>query len=119
VLLCSAAAALLAASPALAQLNRGSITGVVTDPTGAAIVSAKITVVHQQTNMTFGTTTTETGNYTLPGLDIGRYRVEAETSGFKRAVRDSVELSSGATVRVDLTLEIGQVTESVEVHAQT
>ncbi len=109
----------LCSCAAVAQLNRGSLTGIITDSSGAAIVSAKITVIHQQTNMTFATATTETGNYTLPGLDIGRYRIQAEAGGFKRAIRDNVELSAGATVRVDLTLEIGALTEAVEVTAQT
>ena len=62
-------------------------------------------------------TTTETGNYTLPALKIGDYRVEVETPGFKRAVRQSVTLESGAFVRVDFKLDVGEVTESVQVDA--
>ncbi len=106
------------ALPALAQLNRGALTGLVADPSGAAVVNAKITAVHKDTNVTFNTTTTETGNYTLPALDIGQYRVQAEAAGFKRAVRDEVTISSGATIRLDLTLEVGALTETIEVRAQ-
>jgi hypothetical protein len=109
-------AALAATSPA--QLNRATLTGLVTDPSGAAVVNAKITAVARETNMTFATSTTDTGNYTLPALDIGTYRISAEAPGFKRAVRDSVQVTSGATVRLDLTMELGQVSESIEVSAQ-
>ena len=99
----------------LAQLNRGSLTGVVTDPTGAAVPNAKITATHMATNTTFATTTTETGNYTLPALEIGTYRIWVEAAGFKRTVREGIQLASGGTVRLDLTMEIGQLSESIEV----
>jgi hypothetical protein len=101
-----------------AQLNRAVLTGVVNDPSGAAIANAKITAKNKATNTTFATATTDTGNYTLPALDIGIYRIEAESQGFKRAVRDAVEVNSGATVRLDLTMEIGQVNDSIEVSAR-
>ncbi len=108
----------VSAVPGMAQLNRGAITGVVNDPSGAAVVNAKILAVQKQTNMTYSTATSDTGNYTLPGLDLGRYRIEAEASGFKRAIRDNVEVSSGMTVRIDIALELGALTEAVEVSAQ-
>ncbi len=101
-----------------AQLNRGVITGLVTDPSHAVIGDAKITATHQDTNFASTTVSTATGNYTLPALLIGKYRVQVEAPGFKRAVRDDVELTAGATVRLDVTLEIGAVTESIEVAAK-
>ncbi len=110
-------AAFVITSPA--QLNRATLTGIVTDPSGAAIVNAKITAVQLETNMTYATTTTETGFFTLPALDIGRYRIEAEAAGFKKSVRDNVQVSSGATMRLDLKLEVGQISESIEVTAQS
>src|ERR1044071_5294454 len=100
-----------------AQLNRSTLTGVVSDSSGAAVVNAKVKAVHTATNVAFSTTTTETGNFTLPALEIGEYRVEVEAPGFKRAVRQSVVLESGASVRVDFRLDVGEVTESVQVSA--
>ena len=88
-----------------------------TDPSGGTIASAKITCVQVSTNLTFTTTTTDNGNYSLPALDIGVYRVEAEAAGFKRAVRDGLTLESGATARLDFKLEISAVTDAVEVTA--
>lgn len=114
------AAAILAICtlPCAAQLYRGTITGVVTDPTGAAIVSAKVQAVHERTNMTLQTETSMTGNYTLPGLELGRYRVTVEARGFRRAVHENVEVNAGSTVRIDVTMQLGTLTEAVEVSAQ-
>ncbi|MEP6539941.1 MAG: carboxypeptidase regulatory-like domain-containing protein, partial [Bryobacteraceae bacterium] len=97
------------------QVNRATLTGVITDPSGSAVPAAKISCIQTATNLVFSTTTTSTGNYTLPALDIGSYRVEAEAAGFKRTVQDGIVLASGATVRLDLTLEIGAVSDAVEV----
>ena len=108
---------LLLAIPLAAQLNRGSLTGVVSDPSGAAVVNAKITGVHKTTNIVSSTTSTITGNYTLPALEIGLYRLEVEAGGFKKAVRDDVSVTSGSTIRLDFTLEVGSLSESVEVAA--
>jgi hypothetical protein len=115
-----ALAALLAALALVlpAQLNRAVLTGVVSDPSGAAVANAKIKAVAKDTNATYNTATTGTGDYTLPALDIGLYRIEVEAQGFKKTLRDNVQVTSGATVRLDLTLEVGQVTESINVSAQ-
>ena len=101
-----------------AQLNRATLTGVVSDPTGAAIVNSKITAIHVATNTTFSTATTEAGNYTLPALNIGEYRVEVEAPGFKRTVREGITLDSGASIRLDFVMELGAVTEAVQVNAR-
>jgi hypothetical protein len=108
---------LLALSAAWGQLNRGTITGIVTDPSGAAVAEAKITAVHLETNISSSTSSTMNGNYTLSSLPIGVYRLEVEAAGFKRALRDNVSLSAGVTVGIDVTLEIGSLAESVEVQA--
>jgi len=104
---------------AQAQLNRGTITGIVTDPSGAAVDETKMKVVQLETNIRSSTTATESGNYTLPALPIGQYRLDIEAAGFKRAVRDNVSLGAGTTLRLDIALEIGSVTETVEVAATT
>ncbi len=100
-----------------AQLNKGTLTGVIADPAGAAVSSAKIVAVHTDTNTVNETTATYTGNYTLPALDPGAYRVEIQASGFKKAVRDGVTITSGATVRLAVAMELGSVNESIEVSA--
>ena len=100
---------------AFAQLNRGAITGLVKDQTDAVIPQATITVVHLKTNATSTTTSTDAGNYTLPAMVIGPYRLEVAAPGFKRTLRDEVILGAGATLRVDIVMELGSVTETVEV----
>ena len=105
-------------SPLYCQLDRGTLTGTVKDPTGAAIAGAKVTAVQKATNVDSSTTTTHTGDYTLPALPIGNYAVTAEAAGFKRAVQPGVTLSSGSTLRLDFTVELGTVAESVEVRGQ-
>jgi len=101
-----------------AQLNRGTVTGLVTDPTGAAVPGARIVAKHLETNTTATTASTATGNYTLPALPIGDYRIHVEAEGFKRAIRDQVGVTAGATVRLDVALELGSVAETVEVAAK-
>src|SRR5205814_794949 len=101
------------------QLDRGTLTGLVTDPSGAIAPAVKITATHVETGVSTITVVNETGNYTLVALPIGTYRVEFETAGFKRSVRSGVTLTSGATVRLDVVLELGSVGESVQVSAQS
>jgi Carboxypeptidase regulatory-like domain len=99
------------------QLDRGTITGVVTDPTDAVIANATITVTNVDTNVQSNTVTTQTGNFTVAALLLGRYRVQVQAAGFKTTVRDDVIISAGSTVRVDVTLELGEATQRVEVAA--
>jgi hypothetical protein len=110
--------ALLALLVCSAQTNRGALTGVVTDPSGAIVPGVTVKVTHMDTGVVSSTVATDTGAYTLPTLPIGAYRVEFEAAGFKHAIRDKVELAAGATLRIDLVLEVGSVGESVEVAAQ-
>ena len=72
---------LLLAVSLRAQLNKATLTGVVLDPSGAAIPGARITARQLATNAMFSTTSTATGNYAIPALDIGSYRVETEAGG--------------------------------------
>lgn len=99
------------------QLDRGSLTGTVKDPSGGSVGAAKVTATQIDTNAIFSTATTDTGDYTLPALPIGKYRVEVEAAGFKRAVKANVGVTSGSTLRLDFTVELGSVSESVQVQA--
>ena len=101
----------------MAQSERGNITGIVTDPSGAAVAPAQLSVVNLGTNATARAITTGTGEYNVPNLLPGVYRIEILASGFKRFVQQNVELPAGTTVRIDGQLQLGQVTEQVEVTA--
>jgi len=110
---------LIAAVPAPAQLDRGSLTGLVTDSTGAAVPAAKVTVRNVATNARYTTETTAVGQYTMPNLPVGIYEVQVESPGFKKFVRAGVDLRAAEVVRVDAMLEVGALTETIEVTAQT
>ncbi|HUQ93833.1 MAG TPA: TonB-dependent receptor [Bryobacteraceae bacterium] len=101
----------------LSQSDRATVTGTVTDPTGAAVPGALVIATADATNVRTETRTSADGVYTIPYLVLGTYRVSAEMQGFKRAVKSNVILNSGATVRGDLVLEVGTVSEQVEVKA--
>jgi hypothetical protein len=105
----------LAAFPVLAQIGTSTITGRVTDATGSVVPGATVTVVHVSTNFTFNAVTNNEGLYRVPSLNPGMYRLSFEAVGFKRSVREDVELRTGDTLAVDMVLQVGNVTELVEV----
>ena len=112
--------ALLATSAivALAQQSTGTITGAVTDQQGAVIPAARVEVRNTSTNASFSTTTNENGVYVAPGRPVGDYEISAESDGFKRAVRSGVTLQVNQTAQINLVLEVGAVTEVVEVSGE-
>jgi hypothetical protein len=103
----------------LAQSTTGTIQGQVTDPHNATVVNAPITATNTLTGETHSTITNGQGQYVIPHLPVGVYRVESQATGFKHTVRDGVTLTVNEEARVDLVLEVGKTTESVEVHADT
>ena len=107
--------ALVAVIAPLNAQNFGEITGVVTDSTGGGIHNAMVTVTSAATNQVRKTATNETGNYSVPFLVPGLYDVSAESSGFKVAARKGVELEVGAMARIDFSLQVGEVSQQVEV----
>ena len=110
---------LLAATASLmfGQAINGSISGIVTDNSGATIVGAKITVTDLDRNTAFTTTTNDTGLYSVSQLQIGRYRILAEKTGFRQYVLDGFPLAAEQRASVNITLEIGAVTSEVTVSA--
>src|SRR5439155_23483850 len=110
---------LVFATALFAQGDRGTITGTVTDGTGAPVPNVAVSVVNTGTNTAVKVTTTSTGEYTATSLQAGDYRVEIAAAGFKRFVSSGIRAMAGGTVRLDAQLELGQVTESIEVRAQT
>ncbi len=101
-----------------AQQDMGYITGRVTDPTGAVVPEAAITVRELATGVVTSAQTTETGNYTAGPLKIGTYEVAVEKQGFKRALVKEVGVSAQDRRRVDLVLEVGLVAESITTTAE-
>ena len=93
----------------------GSITGTVTDPSGAVVPKARITVLNEATNAIRNAETNADGDFTVALLPPGRYRVMAENAGFRRSVLGDVTVDVDQTVRVDFALEIGAATEEVRV----
>ncbi len=108
---------LLGSFAGMAQSERGNITGIVTDPTGAAIPAAELSIVHRDTNAMTKVVTTGTGEYNVPNLLPGVYRIEVLAAGFKRFVQQNVVVSASTTVRLDAQLQLGPVSEQVEVTA--
>ena len=112
-------ALVLAAGALFAQSERGNISGVVTDPAGAAIAGARLTVIHRDTNVSSTFVTTPSGEFSAPNLSPGAYRIEITAPGFKRNLLDNIVVAAASSVRVDVQLQLGQVTETVEVVATT
>jgi hypothetical protein len=106
---------LLWASTLSAQTTSATIVGAVTDQSGSVVAGATVTVRNETTGDTRKVTTNSEGMYTASILPIGRYTVDVEASGFKRSVAGGLTLEVNQTVRVDLQLEVGPVTQTVEV----
>ena len=102
----------------IAQQDRGTIRGTVDDPSGAVIGGAVVTAVNVATGVHTMTTSTTEGNYNIPNLQAGLYRVEVEAGSFKKLIRDNVRVNAGIVVALDLRLEIGETSESVTVTAE-
>ena len=100
-----------------AQSDRGSVSGAVTDPSGAGVAGAKVTITNAAMGTQNSTVTTETGEYTVPQLPAGVYSVTVVTPGFATLVRNGITVSVGETARVDLKLSVGQNTATIIVTA--
>jgi hypothetical protein len=111
-----AAIFLLSGLPLLAQ-TFGEITGRVNDPSGAGVPDSTITLTNTSTNAVRQTQSSGDGIYSFPDLPPGVYSVRTEHTGFKSAMSNNVEVQVQQTVRLDLTLEVGQTSESIEVSA--
>jgi hypothetical protein len=100
-----------------AQAGQSEVTGEVRDQAGAAVAQAQVTATEVSTGQSFTTTTGDSAVYTITNLKPGAYTVVVSATGFKRLVREGVQLVTGERVRVDATLEPGTVNESVTVNA--
>ena len=98
-----------------AQAVTGTLLGNVTDASGAAVPGATVTATETQTNISRTAVSNEAGYYIFSSLQNGIYSVETELQGFSKVIRENVRVDVNTTMRVDLTLELGQVTEAVTV----
>ena len=101
----------------VAQTDRGTITGTITDPGNAVITGARITLKNVDTAATYETVTTDTGNYTLPSLPSGPYDLTVEASGFNRYIQTGINVQVAQTARIDIVMRVGSTSESVTVNA--
>ena len=101
------------------SMGTGTITGVVSDPSGQSVAAASLTAVHLATNTSRRTTTNDTGTYVFTNMPIGQYQITAELTGFKRVVQQNVHLDADMTATVNIQMEIGTVQESVTVSGTT
>src|SRR5260370_494289 len=103
--------------PVFGQETTGSVAGLVSDATGAVVPGAQVTVVNVGTNATYKTATNQAGNFTLRTIPVGNYKLMVEASGFKRYEVTNVVTQVNEVSRVDVTMAVGAVSESVEVSA--
>jgi Carboxypeptidase regulatory-like domain len=104
---------------AVAQTGAASLTGIVTDQTGATVPGATVTATNQATNVAYTAISNEAGNYTMSSLPVGTYVVKAELSSFKTGVTKPLQLEAMQIARIDFRLELGAVEETVEVSGQS
>jgi outer membrane receptor protein involved in Fe transport len=113
---CLAVFAVLALTfSAFAQVQNAQFTGTVTDPTGAAIANAKVTVSNPATDLNLTSTTNSSGNYTVKEVPIGTYKITVEASGFKTVSNAGVTANAGTIAHVDFKMLIGKASEVIEV----
>ncbi len=101
--------------PLQAQVDTGSITGTVTDPSGAVVSGAKVTLTNEGTGASLTVTTGNEGTYTFSPVRIGSYKIEASAQGFKTVTQSNIVVNVSSNVLANLKLPTGSVTETIEV----
>ncbi len=113
----AALAGVSATSPGLAQTSQSTLSGTVTDATGASVTGAGVSGTNQATGFAYTAVTNEEGLYRVPYMNVGVYTITFEAPGFKKLVRTGVQVRATETLQLNVSLEIGNVVESVEVSA--
>jgi hypothetical protein len=113
------AALLLSASVGFGQTVLATVTGTISDKTGAVIANAPISLKNVETGQVYSGASSDTGNYTVSQLQIGDYDLTVKSPGFKTYTHTKFHLAAGQTMREDVLLEVGQATESVTVTAES
>ena len=113
--LCLLAALLLVPQSGWSQDVTAAILGTVTDPTGAAVAGASVTAKDTERGTALTTTTNNTGGFNLPRVPVGTYELRVEAKGFQTALRSQVLLTLNQTARLDFQMQVGQISQTVEV----
>jgi hypothetical protein len=108
----------LSSTPAMSQVLYGSVVGVVKDSQGATVPGATVAITNKETNLTMDTVTNTEGSYTFVNVLPGQYDVKITLQGFREGVRQNVPVTIGAISRVDITMEVGTVSETVTVASE-
>jgi len=106
------------AMPASAQVASAELSGHVVDASGAAVANAKVTATSSETNRAFETVSSSTGDYVIQLLPPGTYTVTVEAANFRKVVQRGLTLQINQQAGLDFTLQVGQVSEQIEVTAQ-
>src|SRR5438477_516679 len=104
-------------SSCFAQSNTATIIGVVTDPAGALVAGASVTVTNVKTGISRVTTSEPSGAYEVQLLPVGEYKISAQIAGFKHGERTGVALEAGQRAKLDFKLEVGDLAERITVNA--
>lgn len=107
------------ASPALAQFDSATVSGVVLDTTRAVLPGTDITLVSVGTGLERRAVTNEAGVFTFPNVPVGEYRLIAALSGFRSVTKTGVTVNAGVNIRVDFELALGELAETIQVEAAT
>ena len=110
--------ALFLGNPLLAQIGRGTLTGTVSDPSGAAIPNAAISITHTETGVKTSGVSGADGNYYFPNLTPGNYEIDVSTAGFREHLQKGIVVTVGATVTMNVALQVGPTSDRVEVTGQ-
>src|SRR5271157_59523 len=108
---------LFLSSLALAQRDLGTLTGTVTDPSGAAVPNAKVTITEDATGLSYDVTTSANGEYTRPLLKPGTYTLTVEAAGFRKAEQKNVVVTGGDRIGANIVPTVGDVSQTLEVTA--
>src|SRR5690242_20069443 len=111
--ICVVAIGIILATFCQAQVEQGAIVGLITDPSGAAVPGAKVTVTNTETQVASVGATNDQGNYVFPFLPHGRYSVTVEKSGFSAGKVTDIELRVGLTATINVTLKPGAVQQEI------
>ena len=110
---------LFCAASANAQFDSAQISGVVQDSTGAVLPGVDVTLTNVGTKIERQAVTNEAGLYTFPNVPVGQYQITAMLSGFRPVTKSEVQLNAGVNIRVDVSLEVGALSETISVEAAT
>lgn len=119
LVLTALALALVCALPAMAQRTSATLRGTVTDPDGAAVSGAEVTIVRIETGLVRTATTNNAGDYALSDVPPGNYQIVVEKDGFRASVIDALQINVADTRALDVALEIGEVQDQVTVSADS